>query len=55
MSQYGVPGNIVTMLLDYWRDTVDEPDIVRSPERLTGRPARTLAEWAHEHIADFGA
>ena len=55
MSRYGVPEEIVTMLLDYWRDTVDEPDVVRSPERLTGRPARALAEWARDHAADFGA
>ena len=55
MSRYGVPEDIVAMLLDYWRDPVDEPDAVRSPERLTGRPARTLAEWARDHAADFGA
>lgn len=36
MSRYGVAEDIVTMLLEYWRDTVDEPDLVRSPERLTG-------------------
>lgn len=55
MSRYGVAEDIVSMLLDYWRDTVDEPDVVRSPERLTGRPARTLSEWAHDHAAAFGA
>lgn len=55
MSRYGVPEDVVAMLLDYWRDTVDEPDTVRSPERLTGRPARTLVEWARDHAADFGA
>lgn len=55
MSRYGTPEDIVTMLLDYWRDTVDEPDTVRSPERLTGRPARTLAEWAQDHAAAFRA
>lgn len=55
MNRYGVPENIVAMLLDYWRDTVDEPDVVRSAEWLTGRPARTLTEWAGDHAADFGA
>ena len=55
MGHYGVAEDIVTMLLDYWRDTVEEPDVVRSPEQLTGRPARTLAEWAHDHAAEFGA
>lgn len=54
MSQYGVGDDIVTMLLDYWRDTVDDPDVVRTAEQLTGRPARTLAEWARDHAADFG-
>lgn len=55
MSRYGVPDGIVDMLLDYWRDTVEEPDVVRSPERLTGRPGRTLAQWARDHAAEFGA
>lgn len=55
MSRYGVADNIVSMLLDYWRDTVNEPDVVRSPEGLTGRPARTLSEWARDHAAAFGA
>jgi hypothetical protein len=36
-----------------WRDTVDAPDVVRPVEWLTGRPARTLAEWARDHAADF--
>lgn len=52
---YGVAEGIVSMLLDYWRDTVDEPDVVRSPEQLTGRPARTLEQWARDHAAEFGA
>ena len=53
MDRYGVPHDVVTMLLDYWRDTVDEPDTVRSPDWLIGRPARTLAEWARDHADDF--
>ena len=53
MDGYGVPDDIVAMLLDYWRDTVDEPGTVRSPEGLTGRPARTLAQWARDHADDF--
>lgn len=54
MAQYGVGDAIVTMLLDYWSDTVDEPDVPRPPDHLLGRPARTLAEWAHDHVADLG-
>lgn len=53
MSRYGVPADIVAMLLAYWSDTVTEPDRVRSPEPLIGRPARTLSEWARDHVADF--
>jgi uncharacterized protein YbjT (DUF2867 family) len=49
-----VPDGIVDMLLAYWSETVAVPDRVRSgvPD-LTGRPGRTLAEWAHDHRADF--
>jgi uncharacterized protein YbjT (DUF2867 family) len=53
MGRY-VPQEIITMLLDYWSDTIDQPDVVRDTvENLTGRPGRTLAQWAHDHIADF--
>lgn len=41
MAQYGVGPDIVKMLLDYWSDTVDEPDVPRPPDRLIGRPAKT--------------
>lgn len=54
MAQYGVAPSIVKMLLDYWSDTVDEPDVPRPPDELIGRPAKTLAEWARDHAADFG-
>lgn len=53
MSQYGVPDDVVFMLLDYWRDTVDKPDVPRPPNDLTGRPARSLSDWARDHAADF--
>lgn len=53
MSQYGVDDDIVKMLLDYWSDTVDTPDVPRPADALTGRPARTLADWARDHAADF--
>ncbi len=53
MRQY-MPAEIITMLLDYWSDTVKQPDVVRpAVEALTGRPGRTLAQWAHDHRADF--
>jgi len=49
-----IPEGITDMLLAYWSDTVDHPDRVRSVESLTGRPGRTLAQWAADHRADFG-
>lgn len=53
MAQY-VPEGVITMLLDYWADTVATPDVVRpTVEEVTGRSARTLAEWARDHAADF--
>ena len=54
MRSYGVGDDIVSMLLHYWSDTVETPDVVRpAVQQLTGRPARTLAEWARDHAADF--
>ena len=50
-----VPADIMSMLLNYWSDTMTEPDVVRSVESITGRPGRTLAQWAVDHRADFGA
>lgn len=49
-----VPDAIVTMLLDYWSDTVATPDEV-SPgfEEVTGHPGRPLEAWAADHVADF--
>ena len=53
MSQY-MPAGAIAMLLDYWSDTVTEPDVPRpTVEQVTGRPARTLATWAADHRADF--
>jgi uncharacterized protein YbjT (DUF2867 family) len=55
MSQY-MPPDVIKMLLDYWSDTVHEPDTVLSTvEDVTGRPARTLAQWAADHAADFSS
>jgi len=55
MSQY-MPPEVITMLLDYWSDTVDEPDtVLTTVEDVTGRPARTLAQWASDHAADFAS
>jgi uncharacterized protein YbjT (DUF2867 family) len=49
-----VPDATITMLLDYWSDTESVPDAVTGTvAELTGRPARTLAEWARDHVSDF--
>ncbi|MBL7259336.1 NAD(P)H-binding protein [Paractinoplanes lichenicola] len=51
-----IPEDIIAMLLHYWSDTVTEPDLVRPGVRdLTGRPGRTLEQWARDHRADFTA
>ena len=53
MSQF-MSDDIIKMLLDYWSDTVEKPDVVRNTvEQITGLPARTLAQWATDHTSDF--
>jgi uncharacterized protein YbjT (DUF2867 family) len=53
MAEYMPPGAI-TMLLDYWSDTVEQPDVPRpTVQEVTGLPARTLAQWAADHARDF--
>ncbi len=52
MSAY-MPEPVVTMLLDYWSDTVATPDRVRDVKHLTGRPGRTLEQWATDHRSAF--
>lgn len=53
MSQY-MPAAAISMLLDYWSDTVTQPDVPRpTVEQVTDHPARTLATWAADHRSDF--
>ncbi len=53
MSQF-MPADVIKMMLDYWSDTVEQPDVVRPTlEEITGKPAHTLAQWAIDHTADF--
>ncbi|MEV0829248.1 SDR family oxidoreductase [Nonomuraea rubra] len=45
----------VNALFDLMEATVGKPAPVGSlVEELTGRPARTYAQWAADHLADFG-
>ena len=50
-----IPAGITDMLLHYWRDTLTEPDQVRSIRPLCGRDGRELRQWARDHAADFRA
>jgi len=53
MAQY-MPSEIIEMVLDHWHDTQFDPDLVfATTEAVTGRPARTLRDWARDHAADF--
>ena len=55
MAAY-MPPEVIKMLLDYWSDTVEEPDtVLGTVEAVTGRPGRTLAQWAADHAAAFTA
>jgi uncharacterized protein YbjT (DUF2867 family) len=50
----GYPMDIAEYVLCYQAEFAEEPPAV-SPdfERVTGRPGRTLVEWARDHRADF--
>ena len=54
MATYHVPPEVVAMLLAYWSDTVEQPEVPRPADLLLGRPARTLAEWAADHAHGGG-
>lgn len=43
---------VIRMLLDYWPNTLEEPDtVLTTVEDVEGQPARTLAQWATDHAA----
>jgi uncharacterized protein YbjT (DUF2867 family) len=47
-------GKVPETALDTWAKFAEEPEIVTSTvQDLTGEPARTYAQWAHDHAADF--
>ncbi|RJL35810.1 NAD(P)H-binding protein [Bailinhaonella thermotolerans] len=48
-----IPEPVMNMLLAYWHDTLTVPDVPRPVTPVTGRPGRTLAEWAADHRPDF--
>ena len=49
-----MPGGLGDTLLDLWRSSDGIPvPTTTTVEELTGRPARTFAEWARDHAASF--
>lgn len=53
MADY-VPDAFADSLLDWWRSNDDSPvPTTGTVEELTGHPARSFAQWATDHAADF--
>ncbi|MFD7411166.1 NAD(P)H-binding protein [Kitasatospora purpeofusca] len=51
-----VPIWVMDAVVGYWANSDGVPtEVSDTVERLTGRPARTFAEWARDHAADFTA
>lgn len=54
MRTQGVPQPVVDALFDVWSESVGRSALVTDTvEQVTGRPARTFAEWVADHAADF--
>ncbi|MFJ4907015.1 NAD(P)H-binding protein [Streptomyces sp. NPDC093249] len=54
MIEQGFPEPIADYILAFQASWVDRPATVYDTvQRLTGNPARTLAQWAADHRADF--
>ncbi|AOR34911.1 FMN-dependent NADH-azoreductase [Streptomyces fodineus] len=50
-----VPPHMLERLLRTFEQTVGvPPEITDGVERITGTPARTFAQWAQDHVEDFG-
>ncbi|RJO78418.1 NAD-dependent epimerase/dehydratase family protein [Nocardia panacis] len=50
-----LPGFVQDLLLEIWTGSAATPEpVLPTVAEVTGRPARTLAEWAADHAADFG-
>ncbi|MFB8239715.1 NAD(P)H-binding protein [Kitasatospora sp. NPDC089913] len=51
-----VPIWVMDAVVGYWAGSDGVPtEVSDTVEQLTGRPARTFAEWARDHVADFTA
>ncbi|MFE6984554.1 NAD(P)H-binding protein [Streptomyces griseus] len=52
----GMPEDVIAFLIDVYRDTPPEGrTVLDTVEKVTGRPARTFAQWAEEHAGHFRA
>ncbi|MFF7010845.1 SDR family oxidoreductase [Streptomyces fimicarius] len=52
----GKPEDVIAFLIDVYRDTPPEGrTVIDTVEKVTGRPARTFAQWAEEHAEHFRA
>ncbi|MFC9087302.1 NAD(P)H-binding protein [Nocardiopsis dassonvillei] len=52
--RFGLPGEIVEYILGYQAEYAEEPPRVHPDvETVLGRPGRTLAQWAADHVEDF--
>ncbi|MCI4041602.1 NAD(P)H-binding protein [Streptomyces sp. TRM75563] len=50
----GMPEDVIAFLIDVYRDTPPEGrTVLDTVEKVTGRPARTFAQWAEEHAKHF--
>ncbi|MFC9975272.1 NAD(P)H-binding protein [Spirillospora sp. NPDC127200] len=50
-----IPEDAVDMILGYFAVAVERPDeVLPTVEQVLGKPARTFAQWARDHAADFG-
>ncbi|MFL6118627.1 NAD(P)H-binding protein [Actinophytocola sp.] len=49
----GLPGSFVDVLLDVYAVMPRRPTVTATVAEVTGRPARTFAEWVTDHAAEF--
>jgi uncharacterized protein YbjT (DUF2867 family) len=53
LAAWGDPG-FVDASLGHWASLVDNPEpVTDTVQRITGKPARTFAQWAVDHADDF--
>ncbi|OLR95314.1 NAD(P)H-binding protein [Actinokineospora bangkokensis] len=51
-----MPPPVVDMVLGYLAASIDSPPpVLPTVAEITGKPGRTLEEWARDHVADFTA